>query len=290
LGVREITELAHQLETVMTRHKGDLLDGKMSETFFLAYGALRHRCAQVLVWGERMKLFSQEGVKPREVRVRTSLLKEILDHIEMESPSSSSSFWDERKSELYALTTVPCIELFRRFDKMILQLSDEFGKRAKLSCSKGGDIRLPYSLWSKWIDPLNHLLRNAMAHGVEGATERFEGQKPSVASIDLSFSLADGFFSIEVSDDGRGIDAEKLYGEWLKKQNSPKGREMSQEEKLQLMFEAGISTAEAVDVYSGRGVGMDIVKAMVESLKGEISIESKWGEGTVIKLRVPFDD
>jgi chemotaxis protein histidine kinase CheA len=159
-----------------------------------------------------------------------------------------------------------------------------------LSCSKGGDIRLPYSLWSKWIDPLNHLLRNAMAHGVEGATERFEGQKPSVASIDLSFSLADGFFSIEVSDDGRGIDAEKLYGEWLKKQNSPKGREMSQEEKLQLMFEAGISTAEAVDVYSGRGVGMDIVKAMVESLKGEISIESKWGEGTVIKLRVPFDD
>ena len=288
LNLNELTKLAHQLESTMITLKEPLLEGKAQNDFMDVFNPLSSCCLRLMNWGEKLKLFSSEGREQKDLKVPSVELKAVLTWVRQHPEAHQDPFWVSHFQSLHQLTTMPCQELVLRFENIVIQLSDTLEKKAKLTCLFGHKIRLHHSFWVKWIDPLNHLIRNAICHGVERPEEREQQGKQEVAVLQLNFELVTGIFSVSVSDDGKGIDTESLFKKW--KTLNPETTELSREEKINLIFEAGLSNASEVDHISGRGVGMDIVKTMAESLGGHISVETQLGSGTTFKISVPYHD
>ena len=163
----------------------------------------------------------------------------------------------------------------------------KLGKKVSLEI-EGEETELDRTLLEALSDPLTHLIRNAIDHGIEPPEERRQNGKPETGTIKLSAYQSEGRIYIEVSDDGRGIDTERVRQKaiqlgWITENDHP-----SEETLYDFIFQPGFSTAQQVSDLSGRGVGMDVVKRNVESLGGSISVQSKRGEGTRFLLRVPL--
>jgi two-component system chemotaxis sensor kinase CheA len=138
-------------------------------------------------------------------------------------------------------------------------------------------------------DPLVHIVRNAVDHGIEGTAERLGAGKPETGKLSLEARHESGEVWIVVRDDGRGLSRDKLLAKGIERGLvSGDGSALSDGEVFRLIFEPGLSTAAAVTDISGRGVGMDVVKKNIEKLKGRVDIRSKPGEGTIIVLRIPL--
>jgi len=154
----------------------------------------------------------------------------------------------------------------------------------------GGDTELDRSLLEAVKDPLTHLVRNAVDHGIESAEERAAAGKATKGVLTLRAYHASGQVVVEVTDDGRGIDPEKIGAKAVQKglRTTDQVAAMSHSDLLQLLFLAGFSTAEAVTNVSGRGVGMDVVRTKIESIGGAVDVESTVGRGTTWRLRIPL--
>jgi len=137
-------------------------------------------------------------------------------------------------------------------------------------------------------DPLNHLVRNAIDHGIELPQQRLDAGKTAFGTITLRAYHQGGNIVIEINDDGKGIDADAIYSKAIDKGILPEGTELNHKQKLALIFEPGFSTAEVVTDVSGRGVGMDVVKRNINSLGGSIEIKSELGVGTSFVVRLPL--
>lgn len=183
----------------------------------------------------------------------------------------------------------PVGNLFGKFPRMVRDLSRQLGKQVEVVTS-GREVELDKTVLEQLSDPLTHLIRNSIDHGIETPEERLSNGKPAIGQISLSAIPADGQVQIEIRDDGRGIDpaAIKAKAIALRVKTEAELARMPQADILSLILLPGFSTAKSVTDVSGRGVGMDVVRTNVEQLEGSLAIESAVGVGTSMVLRVPL--
>jgi two-component system, chemotaxis family, sensor kinase CheA len=182
---------------------------------------------------------------------------------------------------------VPISQLFGRFRRLIHDLGRELGKNIEF-CTEGETTELDKTVIERLADPLIHLLRNAADHGLETPEERRAAHKPETGRVLLSAQQVGAEVVISVSDDGHGIDRERVRAKAEENGLIAHGATLSDSEVYQLIFAPGLSTANSVSNVSGRGVGMDVVKRTIEGLRGSIDISSSFGQGTRIDLRIPL--
>ena len=176
---------------------------------------------------------------------------------------------------------------FNRFQRVVHDVSREIGKDIALVIH-GEDTELDKTVVEKIADPLTHLVRNSMDHGIEPASVRLERGKPSRGTVTLNAYHDSGSIVIEVSDDGGGLPREKILAKAIERGLVEAGKSLSDAEIYGMIFEPGFSTAEQVTNLSGRGVGMDVVKRNITALRGTVSIASRPAEGTTVTVRLPL--
>jgi two-component system chemotaxis sensor kinase CheA len=184
---------------------------------------------------------------------------------------------------------VPVEQLFRRFPRMVRDVAKACGKEVTLEIA-GQETDLDKSILDALAEPLSHLVRNSVDHGIERPEQRVAAGKPAHGTVKLNSYHQGNQIVIECSDDGGGIDHYKLVSRAVEKRvlTRDEAERISDSEALNLIFHPGLSTADQVTAISGRGVGMDVVKNVIEHLKGTISIDTKPGMGTRFLLKVPL--
>jgi len=187
------------------------------------------------------------------------------------------------------LRMVPIARLFTKYQRTVRELSHKLGKEVNVELF-GGDTELDKVLVERLEDPLLHLVRNSVDHGVEPPEERAAAGKPREGLVRLSASQRGGQILVAISDDGRGLDPERLKQKAVAKDviSQAEADELTDEGALELIFRAGFSTAERLSDVSGRGVGMDVVRDAIQKLKGNIKLSSELGRGTTVELSLPL--
>ena len=185
-----------------------------------------------------------------------------------------------------AIRMLPISNVFSRFPRLVHELSARLGKRVELKLS-GESTELDRGLIEKISDPLTHLVRNAIDHGLEPPQARLEAGKSPIGVVSLRASQRGGNIIIEVSDDGRGLDRERILARAAERR-IPIAPDAPDAEVWQLVFEAGFSTAEKVTDVSGRGVGMDVVRRNIQALGGTVDLSSTRGRGMKVTVSVPL--
>ena len=204
-----------------------------------------------------------------------------------EAVGNLASLVESIRDSALGLRMVPVGEVFDRFPRMVRDLAKELGKRIELSIT-GAETELDKSMVDRIADPLTHIVRNSLDHGIEPEEVRVAAGKEPVGTLRFHAFHETGSIVVEVSDDGGGIRRDKVRAKAVEKGVIAADQVLSDREILQLIFEPGFSTAEKVTDLSGRGVGMDVVKRSVEALRGEIEVDSVEGSGTTMRLRFPL--
>ena len=184
---------------------------------------------------------------------------------------------------------LPISNLFNRFPAQVRDIARQIGKKVELKI-QGGETELDKILINQLADPLLHLIRNSIDHGIESDQQRAEINKPEIGQINLSAYYLGSNAIIEIEDDGKGIDSKIIAAKAVEKNllSNERASELSEKEIFDLIFEPGFSSAEQVTELSGRGVGMDVVKTSINQMQGSIKVESKVNQGTKITLRLPL--
>jgi len=204
-----------------------------------------------------------------------------------EAVSQMSRLTEDVRDGAMRLRMVEIGETFARFRRLVRDVSKELGKDIELHVS-GGDTELDKSLVDRIGDPLTHLVRNAIDHGIEPVEQRLARGKPAAGRLDLRAFHEAGAIVVEVADDGGGLSRERILAKALRSGLVEPGVELADEQVWALIFEPGFSTAEQVSNLSGRGVGMDVVKRSIEALRGTVEISSREGVGAVFRIRLPL--
>ena len=210
---------------------------------------------------------------------KDSQLKALVEEIERLS--------SELRTTTMSIRMLPIGTLFGRFRRLVRDLSKELGKEVQLTTS-GEETELDKTVIERLHDPLVHLIRNSLDHGIGTPTEREAADKPREGRIHLSASHSGAQVLITIRDDGRGIDPIRIRAKAEETGLIQPGADLSDSELFQCIFQPGFSTASKVTNVSGRGVGMDVVKKTIDGLRGTIEIASALGSGTQITLRLPL--
>ena len=193
----------------------------------------------------------------------------------------------ELQARIMAIRMLPVRVLFGRFIRLTRDLAQAQGKQVQLAIH-GEETELDRTLVEQMTDPFLHLVRNAIDHGLETPAERRAQGKPEQGQLTLVASQQGGNIYLDIEDDGRGLDRERILARAVERGLVPAGAELSNEAVHALIFEPGFSTAEDVTEVSGRGVGMDVVRRQVLAVGGSLSLESTPGRGTRIRIRLPL--
>ncbi|MFT5451133.1 MAG: two-component system chemotaxis sensor kinase CheA [Enterobacterales bacterium] len=194
---------------------------------------------------------------------------------------------EEVRDTALGLRMVQIGETFNRYKRVVREVSRDMGKEIDLVIS-GAETELDKTLIEKIGDPLMHLVRNSIDHGIESPEKRQLTGKPVKGTINLDAFHDSGSIVIQIKDDGGGLSKEKILAKALEKGLIQDNQQLSDSEIYRLIFEAGFSTAEKVTNLSGRGVGMDVVRRNIEALRGYVEIDSEEGVGTTISIRLPL--
>jgi two-component system chemotaxis sensor kinase CheA len=194
---------------------------------------------------------------------------------------------EEVRDGALQLRMVPIGTTFSRFQRVVRDMSADLGKEISLVIS-GGETEVDKALVEQIGDPLMHLVRNSMDHGIEPPQVRTAKGKPARGTLRLNAFHDSGSIVIEVGDDGAGIDSQRVLAKAVERGLVEPGATLSEQEICQLIFEPGFSTADQVSDLSGRGVGMDVVKRNVTALRGTIDVENHPGEGSTMRIRLPL--
>ncbi|WP_273826033.1 chemotaxis protein CheA [Pseudomonas asplenii] len=205
----------------------------------------------------------------------------------MEATQAVHQHVEQIREAALKLRMVEVGETFNRFHRVVRDVSQELGKNIQLSLV-GGETELDKSVIDKIADPLTHLVRNAIDHGIESAAERLAAGKPAAGNLRLNAYHDSGMIVLEVSDDGRGLNTERILAKAIDKGLLEADAPLSDQDIHLLIFEAGFSTAEQVSNLSGRGVGMDVVRSAIDQLRGVIEIDSVAGQGCTFRIRLPL--
>lgn len=196
---------------------------------------------------------------------------------------------NELQEHIMKVRLLPVEQVFNRFPRMVRDIAHKAGKEIEFVL-EGQDTELDRSILEDIVDPITHLLRNAVDHGIEDPEERAAAGKPRKARVVLAAKQEENRIIIEVEDDGKGINLEKVKAAALRK--GAVGEEtlarMSDEDALQLIFASGVSTAEKVTDISGRGVGMDVVRNNIQNLSGSVEVHTEEGIGSRFRINLPL--
>jgi two-component system, chemotaxis family, sensor kinase CheA len=224
-------------------------------------------------------IIASAGAQVAARRVRES---DLVEHT-----STLAGLVEQVRESALQLRMVKIGGVFGRFQRVVHDISRELGKEIRLVIH-GEETELDKTLVEQIADPLTHLVRNAMDHGIEAADLRATRAKPAVGTVTLNAFHDSGSVVIEVSDDGGGLRREKILAKAIERGLVEAGRELGDEQVFDLIFEPGFSTAERVTNLSGRGVGMDVVKRNITALRGDVALRSVEGEGTTVSIRLPL--
>lgn len=224
------------------------------------------------------------------VTVQARLSRHAADHKHPELVSIAEDvemLSSDLRDNAMSLRMLEIGSTFSTFRRLVRDLSDELGKEIELTTS-GGETELDKIVIEQLKDPLVHIIRNSIDHGIEAPGIRKEQGKPACGSIHLSAEHSGANVLIRIKDDGRGMDPEIIREKALQKDLTLPGDDLTQKQILQLVFAPGFSTASQVTDLSGRGVGMDVVKRKIANLNGEVELESVKGKGTTLTLKLPL--
>ncbi|MDM8515205.1 response regulator [Desulfobacterales bacterium HSG16] len=229
-----------------------------------------------------------EVVIPEEMRLNVLSIEEIckrlrkntddLEHLSSRLLSGAMSF-----------RMVPIASLFERFPTQVRETARQVGKKIRLDIS-GADTELDKILINQLVDPLLHILRNSIDHGIETTEERLRRNKPESGRISLKAYYQGSHAIIEITDDGKGIDPDAIQARAIEHGLiEPQAAEsLNKNQILDFLFEPGFSTVEKTTRLSGRGVGMDVVKSAIKQIQGSINIDTALGQGTSLKIKLPL--
>ncbi len=214
----------------------------------------------------------------------TETIEELLDSI-----TGMSRTVSDLQDAVMKLRMQPVKKVFSKFPRIVRDLAKKLNKKVNLVL-EGEDTEIDRSILDKLEDPLIHLVRNAIDHGIESPEERIKAGKPEIGTVKLSAYQEGDRIIIAIEDDGKGIDVEKVKKKAVEKGliTPEQAENISDKEAFELLFMPGFSTAEQVSDVSGRGVGMDVVASTIHSLRGTIEVESELGEGTKFIMKLPL--
>ena len=253
-----------------------------------AADAKQNRAAEsVRVPAERLdELMDRVG----ELVIAQSRLRQLAGHADIQMRAVSEDIErlsGELRDTMMVLRMVPVGTLFGRFRRLVHDLARETGKVIEL-VTEGETTEVDKTVIERLADPLVHLVRNSVDHGLETPEQRLASGKQQAGRVTLSARQASGEVIITIKDDGRGIDRERVRAKAESSGLIAPNAVLSDQEVLQLIFQPGFSTAQAVTNLSGRGVGMDVVKKTIDALRGAIDVSTVPGEGSEISLRIPL--
>jgi two-component system chemotaxis sensor kinase CheA len=217
-----------------------------------------------------------------------NLIARRVRNVELQEANATlSELVEEVRDSALQLRMVKIGATFSRFKRVVHDVARELGKDVELKVS-GEDTELDKTVVEKIGDPLMHLVRNAMDHGIDAPELRAARGKPAQGTVALNAFHDSGSIVIEVSDDGGGLNRDKILAKAVERGLVEAGRVLSDAEIYGLIFEPGFSTADQVTNLSGRGVGMDVVKRNITALRGSVAINSEPGQGTTVTVRLPL--
>ncbi len=195
----------------------------------------------------------------------------------------------DMQDSIMSIRMVPMDSIYSKFPKVVRDISKKLGKKVEFK-HYGDNVEIDKAMIEGLTDPLMHIIRNSLDHGIETPAERELTGKPEVGSISISAEQANGQMIITIEDDGKGINSEKVAQKALEQGQIDENQfnTMSENEKALLIFGAGVSTADQITDISGRGVGMDVVKTNIHKLGGAIKLDTHIGEGTTITIMLPL--
>ena len=193
----------------------------------------------------------------------------------------------ELQEGVMKIRMVPISQIFSRFPRVVRDLSRDLNKKINLVI-EGEDTELDKSVTEDLLDPIMHCVRNSLDHGIEHPEDRAEAGKPEEGTLILKASNEGNLIVIDIADDGAGIDVNKVRQKAIDRGLIHPNKIISDQEAFQLIFEPGFSTAEKISAVSGRGVGLDVVRAQIEKLKGSVVVTSERGFGTKFSIRLPL--
>lgn len=285
--------------TEMVRVSSDGLDRFVTRVGELVL--LRNRIDHILRNEDGEKTILQLGALTRQIARRETLdedslqalarqLDTLLGQIDQlrDTDDQLQQSLSQLQNEALDLRVVPIDMVFRRMPVLVKQLSRQLGKPAELHIA-GADTRIDKSMVDILSEPLIHMLRNALDHGIESPQQRQLVGKSATAHLTLRASNAGGTLQIELSDDGRGLDQQRIVEQAIQHGilTATEAHSMSDNDIQALIFRAGFSTASTITETSGRGVGMDVVKTRIDQLGGTIAVRSTPGKGCQITLTMP---
>ncbi|MDX1342141.1 MAG: chemotaxis protein CheA [Reinekea sp.] len=193
----------------------------------------------------------------------------------------------EMQESVMRIRMVPISFTFSRFPRLVRDIAKKLGKKINLQLL-GENTELDKTVMEKIGDPLVHMVRNSMDHGIESPEQRLAHGKPAEGQLTLNAYHQGGYIVIEISDDGKGIDPQIIRKKAIQNGLITEDEQLSDQQLQELIFHPGLSTAEAVSDLSGRGVGMDVVKRNIQELKGTVELVSKVGEGSLFRIKLPL--
>lgn len=215
--------------------------------------------------------------------------KELLRGKFADAMAFQSRVLNDLQRSVMKIRMVPVDQLFRRFPRMVRDVSRQCGKDVELTLS-GQDTDLDKGILDAIAEPLTHLVRNAISHGIESPEDRRKAGKPVQGTVRLNAYHHGNQVIVEVTDDGRGIDVQKIRAKAIQLglTTPEEAARLTEAETLDFIFKPGFSTAEQVTEVSGRGVGMDVVQSVLHRLKASVSLETRIGQGTTFRLKLPL--
>lgn len=305
-GALSHAELADALAEQQAVNHGSDAGAPLGE--ILVHDRVVHEAVVHAALDKQQQVKERRSQEAKFVRVDASKLEELITQVgEMVIAGASASLRAQRAGDgvlnesmsllgrlveeirdcALSLRMVEIGETFHRFQRVVRDVSRELGKDIALVTS-GNDTELDKMVVEKINDPLMHLVRNAIDHGIEASGVRQARGKPAQARVALNAYHESGSIIIEVADDGGGLNRERILKKAIERGIVSAGQNLSDKEIYNLIFEPGFSTAEQVTNISGRGVGMDVVRRNIEALRGSIELDSQEGQGTTVRIRLPL--
>jgi two-component system chemotaxis sensor kinase CheA len=300
---------AHELEEALQQQSGKQEDAPAQQLGSILVGA--GNVPPVVVeaaLAKQKQVSDQKAQESRSIRVDSDKLDKLIDLVGeliiagaranligqqlhntelLECTSTLTGLVEDVRDAALELRMVKIGATFNRFQRVVHDVARELGKDIGLIVD-GEDSELDKTVVEKIGDPLMHLVRNAMDHGIEPAEVRTAAGKPAKGMIKLNAFHESGSIVIEVSDDGGGLRKEKILSKAIERGLVDPERKLTDSEIYNLIFEAGFSTAEKITNLSGRGVGMDVVKRNIQALRGSVDVGSREGQGTTVTVRLPL--
>ncbi len=282
VNIEQLTDLANELETIYKEKKNKSIndtvtkkvaDNKISSIRVSAskLDTLINRVSELITIQAHLSLFTQQN--------KNEELADISEEIEKISRAL--------RDDIFRIRLIPLETSLTRFYRLVRELSHSLKKNIVLK-TEGTDTELDKNILEGLTEPLMHIIRNSIDHGIEDAETRLQAGKPEQGTITLKAFYSGTNIFIQIIDDGAGIDVNKIKQSAIAKGFIDKNNNLNNQEILNLIFKSGFTTSQAVTDISGRGVGMDVVKQKITDIRGEVDIESTIGKGTTITIKLPL--